>query len=80
MDTTIGITLDCVDVAVVASFWREALHFDEPQPVRPDAQFHALVSPHGNGGLHHLTLQRVSEAKATKNRAHLDLFVDDGNL
>ena len=29
------------------------------------------------GGLHHLTLQRVTEPKAGKNRAHLDIFVDD---
>ncbi len=40
-----------------------------------DAQFHALVTP--DGGLHHLTLQRVPKSKTVKNRAHLDLFVDD---
>ena len=75
MKTTIGLTIDCQDVAVVAAFWRDALGYDEPRPVSDDAPFHALVSP--EGGLHHVTLQRVSEAKTTKNRVHLDLFVDD---
>lgn len=36
-----------------------------------------MGAPAGVGGLHHLTLQRVAEPKGTKNRAHLDLFVDD---
>ncbi len=67
--------MDCRDVARIAAFWREALGYDEPNPVTPDAPFHALVSP--GGGLHHLTLQRVPEAKSGKNRVHLDLFVDD---
>ena len=75
MDVTIGMTLDCVDVATAAAFWKEALGYDEPAPVTEGAQFHALVSP--GGGLHHLTLQQVSETKSVKNRAHLDLFVDD---
>lgn len=75
MSTTIGVTLDCLDVALVAAFWREAIGYDEPHPVDPDQPFHALVSP--GGGLHHLTFQRVPEPKAAKNRAHLDLFVDD---
>jgi len=68
-------TLDCVNVRVAASFWKAALGYDEPVPFTDDAQFHALVSP--DGGLHHLTLQRVNEPKNVKNRAHLDIFVDD---
>ena len=75
MNMTIGMTLDCQDVARVAAFWRDALGYDEPNPINPGEQFHALVSP--EGGLHHLTLQRVPDAKVGKNRAHLDLFVDD---
>lgn len=75
MDATIGMTLDCVDVQAVAAFWKEALGYDEPVEFTGDAQFHALVSP--GGGLHHLTLQRVDEPKTVKNRAHLDVFVDD---
>jgi catechol 2,3-dioxygenase-like lactoylglutathione lyase family enzyme len=72
---TIGMTLDCVDIAAAARFWSVALGFEEPLPLDGAAQFHALVSP--GTGLHHLTLQRVAEPKLVKNRAHLDLFVDD---
>ena len=68
-------TLDCVDVRAAAAFWKEALGYNEPVALADDAQFHALVSP--GGGLHHLTFQRVDEPKTVKNRAHLDLFVDD---
>lgn len=75
MRTTIGVTIDCVDMRAAAAFWREALGYDEPVALADDAQFHALVAP--DGGLHHLTLQRVEEPKTVKNRAHLDLFVDD---
>ena len=75
MTTTIGMTLDCVDLKAAADFWSEALGYDQPVELTEDAQFHPLVSP--SGGLHHLTLQRVPEAKSSKNRAHLDLFVAD---
>lgn len=68
-------TLDCVDVKAAAAFWKDALGYDEPVALADDSQFHALVSP--GGGLHHLTFQRVDEPKAVKNRAHLDVFVDD---
>ena len=71
----IGVTIDCVELDAAAAFWREALGFTEPYPLKPESQFHALVSP--AGGLHHLTLQRVPEAKTLKNRVHLDLFVDN---
>jgi catechol 2,3-dioxygenase-like lactoylglutathione lyase family enzyme len=75
MKRIVGVTLDCVDVRAAAMFWKAALGYDEPAPVAEGAQFHALVSP--DGGLHHLTFQRVTEPKAGKNRAHLDIFVDD---
>ncbi|RLP76459.1 VOC family protein [Mycetocola tolaasinivorans] len=72
---TIGVTLDCVDVKTAAAFWKDALGYDEPAPYIEGAQFHGLLSP--GGGLHHLTLQLVTEPKAGKNRAHLDVFTDD---
>lgn len=76
-ETTIGITLDCNDIVAVAAFWRSTLDYAEHGPPAADAAFHGLFTPDGRGGLHHLTLQRVGERKAGKNRAHLDLFVDD---
>ena len=47
MDRTIGVTLDCTDVRVAATFWKQALGYDEPAPLTDGAQFHALVSPAG---------------------------------
>lgn len=70
-----GVTIDCVDVKAAAHFWKAALGYDEPVPFADDAQFHALVSPHG--GLHHVTFQKVTEPKAGKNQVHLDVLVDD---
>lgn len=76
-EATIGVTLDCNDLMMVSRFWRDALGYVESAPPDPAAIFHGLMSPSDRGGLHHLTLQRVPEAKAGKNRAHLDLFVED---
>lgn len=75
VNQTVGVTIDCVDVPVAAAFWKAALGYDEPVPYTEGAQFHGLLSP--GGGLHHLTLQKVNEPRAGKNRVHLDIFVDD---
>lgn len=72
---TVGVTLDCVDIEVAAAFWKDALGYLEPSPYVDGTQFHGLASP--GGGLGHLTLQLVEEPKTVKNRAHLDLLVDD---
>lgn len=72
---TIGVTLDCVDVKTAATFWKEALGYHEPEPYVEGNQFHGLLSP--GEGLHHLTLQLVTEPKNVKNRAHLDILTDD---
>lgn len=70
-------TIDCCDLVATSRFWRDALRYREQGEPAPDATFHALFAPEGAGGLHHVTLQRVPEPKSVKNRAHLDLFVDD---
>ncbi len=75
MKITIGVTMDCQNIGLLAGFWRDALGYDEPVPVDAKSSFHALVAP--DGGLHHLTFQLVPERKTVKNRVHLDLFVDD---
>lgn len=75
--TTIGVTLDCNDIVRAAAFWSAALGYEEPAAPTSDAEFHGMGLPAGGSGLHHLTLQRVDEPKTGKNRAHLDLFVDD---
>jgi Glyoxalase-like domain len=68
----IEFTLDCTDLARMASFWREAAGLVVNLVV--EDRYVALT---GNDTT--LTLQRVPEPKITKNRMHLDLLVDDLN-
>jgi predicted enzyme related to lactoylglutathione lyase len=66
----VNFTLDCADPARLADFWSLALRCSV-KPVIPD---HYVAVEHESFTL---TLQRVPEPKATKNRMHLDLLVDD---
>ena len=66
----VEITLDCVDLDVVAAFWQTALGYR-----REDTVKERFVSLTGDGAT--LSLQRVPEPKAGKNRMHLDLLVDN---
>jgi catechol 2,3-dioxygenase-like lactoylglutathione lyase family enzyme len=72
----IGVTLDCADLDRSARFWVATLGFVD-RGTDPDARYRTLIGPRRQGGLHHLSLQRVPEQKApgTKNRVHLDLYV-----
>jgi predicted enzyme related to lactoylglutathione lyase len=66
----IEFTLDCSDLDRTARFWRDAAGFTVAGTIEG-----RYVSLTGLGV--HLTLQRVSEAKAGKNRMHIDLLVED---
>lgn len=71
----IGITIDCPDPDRLAAFWEQVLGYVR----RPDGGSGSYVTidrPGGTDGPPHLTFQRVPEAKTTKVRTHLDLFVD----
>jgi hypothetical protein len=71
----IGITIDCPDPDQLAAFWEQFLGYVR----RPDGGSGPYVTidrPGGADGPPHLTFQRVPEAKTTKVRTHLDLFVD----
>lgn len=48
-----------------------------PSPTRPDSPYVTIERPDGSDGLAHVTFQRVPDAKTTKARLHLDLFVDN---
>lgn len=76
-DPLIGVTLDCSDLDIVVEFWRHALGYAERGGASDEASFRTLFAPADRNGLHHLTIQQVPERKTTKNRAHLDLFVED---
>jgi predicted enzyme related to lactoylglutathione lyase len=67
-----AVTIDAVDARALASFWT-ALLDTEIEADLGDGQYIFLA---GRGGLE-LCLQRVPEPKASKNRVHLDLAVDD---
>ncbi|NNG38001.1 VOC family protein [Flexivirga sp. ID2601S] len=87
------VTFDCADPAALAAFWAEATggQLEAPPPgfesweaaleswAVPPEEWNsrsAVVDPAGNGP--RLFFQRVPEAKAAKNRVHLDLRAAPG--
>jgi catechol 2,3-dioxygenase-like lactoylglutathione lyase family enzyme len=64
------VVIDCADHEAVVDFWRDALGY---RRVEVNAQYVALVPPSHEPGHVPLLFQRVPEAKAVKNRVHLDL-------
>ncbi|HEX6419929.1 MAG TPA: VOC family protein [Acidimicrobiales bacterium] len=71
--TVHNITFDCRDPYELARFWSHVLDrpmHDDDHPGDPEAV--VLLGE----GLPNLLFQRVPEAKATKNRLHLDLQPD----
>jgi len=90
MATRVQVVIDCADPGRLAPFWAEALHYQLQDPPAgfsswqewlqaqgiPESQWNsasAVVDPEGNGP--RIYFQRVPEAKAVKNRVHLDLNV-----
>lgn len=71
-EAKIGLVLDCADLEAVAAFWERALGV---RRVGAAGNYVLLASP--SGALPDLLLQRVSEAKAAKNRMHLDVETPD---
>jgi predicted enzyme related to lactoylglutathione lyase len=72
MTATIGLVLDCADPAELATFWSEALGYT----TAGEAGNYVLLVP-TDSGPPKLLLQAVAEAKATKNRMHLDIETPD---
>jgi predicted enzyme related to lactoylglutathione lyase len=69
---TVELVLDCEEPQRLAKFWREALDYRDHYT---DAKLAVLVPKEGMASP--LLLQGVPEAKAGKNRMHLDIVVDD---
>ena len=71
-NATLEVVLDCCDPEKLMGFWREALgyrvHYSEPSLA-------VLVPQDVNTSP--LLLQRVPDAKAGKNRMHLDIVTED---
>jgi predicted enzyme related to lactoylglutathione lyase len=68
----IGLVLDCVDPERLAEFWGPALGYVSLGTVGS----YVALFPDGRPGPK-LLLQKVPEAKVTKNRFHLDVEVAD---
>jgi hypothetical protein len=68
----VELVLDCAEPKLLATFWREALGYRD---YYSDASLAVLVPNEGIASP--LLLQRVPEAKAGKNRMHLDIVVND---
>jgi predicted enzyme related to lactoylglutathione lyase len=64
--------LDCADAEALAPFWAELLGYEIGSRV---TQFIFLRDPERRGLA--MGLQQVPEPKERKNRAHVDLIVDD---
>lgn len=66
------VVVDCLDPAPLAAFWSELLG------VRVHHENGDWISlrPHG-AGHPRVAFQRVPETKVTKNRLHLDVWVED---
>lgn len=87
----VQVTFDCASPRAVATFWKEALGYvDPPPPPGFDSwdAFDAVLPPEKQGSAWacqdptdvgpRLFFQRVPEAKAGKNRLHLDVRVGVG--
>ena len=70
--TKLGLVLDCTDPEELAKFWAPALGYQ----VVGGAGAYVMLLPK-EPGAPQLLLQRVPEAKAAKNRMHLDVHVLD---
>jgi hypothetical protein len=68
-----SIVIDCNDFPMMLRFWREALHY-EPRE-EPEEGWVVLRDPTGPNV--NVSLNRVTEPKAGKNRLHLDLYTPD---
>jgi glyoxalase superfamily protein len=81
------LTIDANDPAVLARFWAQALGYQPVPPREPATTWHALYRARlGEGGAFEdrlfdpaglrppIWFQQVPEAKAGKNRLHLDLY------
>jgi len=72
VSTRLNVTLDCTDPAGLAAFWAAALGYEDGGR---HGEFWPLFPPDETEPM--IVLQEVTEAKAGKNRMHLDVHVED---
>jgi hypothetical protein len=69
-----GVSVDCGDAAAVAQFWGAVLGRQVADSAT--AENAVLLAGEENSRGPHLAFHRVPEAKAVKNRLHIDLVSD----
>jgi hypothetical protein len=72
VNRVLGISVDCVNTALVAQFWMKALD----GRISMDASTHLAVVEAKAGPAVRLIFREVPERKFLKNRVHLDLVTD----
>jgi len=65
-----SVVIDCNDFQRMLAFWQEALRYVPREP--PEEHWVVLRDPRGEHV--NISLQRVPEPRAGKNRLHLDLY------
>ena len=70
-----GVTIDCADPERLADFWANAIGFTHREG--DGGPYITISGSNIERAVNHLTFQKVPEGKSTKNRVHLDIFVDD---
>lgn len=68
-----SVVIDCSDFPSMFAFWTGALQYVPREP--PEDGWVVLRDPDGTRV--NVSLQRVPEPRAGKNRLHLDLYTDD---
>ena len=71
----IQVAFDCANPTQLQAFWAEALNY-QPIPAEPGADWAVLIDPDRVGPM--VFFHRVPEAKAVKNRVHIDVLVAEG--
>ena len=70
--TMLAVTFDCHDPVRLATFWATVLSYEKGDWTQVDASDAAVIQD-PSGVSPHLMFMQVPEAKAVKNRMHLDL-------
>ena len=68
-----SVVIDCNDFPRMLEFWQAALRYQQREA--PEVDWAVLVDPQGRNV--NVSLQKVPEARAGKNRLHLDLYTND---
>ena len=68
-----SVVIDCNDFPRMLAFWQQALGYEPKYP--PEDDWAILRDP--NGRRVNVSIQRVPEPRAGKNRLHFDLYAKD---